>query len=74
MKIPITFTAVKRMISKFVATSSLDNGPRSGRPGTSSNVTPIVQEEMEIVAGSSKYGEANVHGVLRLTDIPNSTV
>ena len=73
-KVPMTSSAVKRMIPKFLATSRLDDRPRSGQPTTSSNVARTVQEEMEIVAGSSMHGVVSAREVACHTDIPYITV
>lgn len=71
---PMTIASVKRMVLKFEATGCLDDGPRSGRPSTSANVAETVQEEMDIVAGSSTHGEVSAREVARRTGIPYSTV
>ena len=48
--------------------------PRNGRLSTSANAGRTVQEEMEIVAGSSTHGEVSTREVSRNNGIPYSTV
>ncbi|GFT99002.1 uncharacterized protein TNCV_3793841 [Trichonephila clavipes] len=71
---PLTNAAVARMISKFEATSCLDDRPRSGRLSTRRNAAEMVKDEMETVAGSSMHGEVSAHAVARRTGIPYTTV
>ena len=68
-------SAVKKMISKFEATDCLDYRLRSGRPNTSANAAArTIQEEMEIVAGSSTHREVSSREVARRTGIPYTTL
>ena len=53
----MTNSDVKRMILKLKATGCLDDKLRSGQPNISANAVQTVQEEMEILAGSSMHGE-----------------
>lgn len=58
----MTIAAVKRMILKFEATECL-NRPCNGLSSISGNAPETVQEEMEIVASSSRHGEVGAHEV-----------
>ena len=48
---------MKRMISKLEATDCLDDRVLSGRSKTSANAARTVQEEIDILVGSSMHGE-----------------
>ena len=60
-------------ISKFETTGCLEDRFRNGRPSASANATKTVQEEMDVVAGSSTHEEVNTREITRCTGIPFST-
>ena len=70
----MTNSAVKRMIQKFEASGCLDDWPRRTRRSTSANAAQSVQEEIEIVVGSSMHGEVSDREVVRRTGIQYTTI
>ena len=65
----MTSSAVKRMISKFEGIGYFGVRLCGGPPSISAKAAWTVQEEMEIVAVSSKHGKVSAYDVTRHTGI-----
>ena len=71
---PMTSSSIKRIISKLEATWFLDVRPRMGRSSTSAHTAWTVQEEMDIITGSSTHEEIRAREIARRNGIPWTTV